>query len=177
MSRETLTCGDIGLWEKNTQKTPLPGGGVRLTYTGDEAFGPAIEAELAPGWKPRTAVSVWYNHVLGVINERQNKQETAAAQRAQAPKPSGGEDDPGPRIVGASGLPIAPAVPDREASVEAILEAKISALSGSLAGLKAESAAAERALVDAERRYQAVKEELRKAINALKLVKGDTDAR
>lgn len=172
MSRETLTCGDIGLWEKNTRKTPLPGGGVRLTYTGDEAPGAPIEAELAPGWKPRTAVSVWYNHVVGVINERQNKQEAAAAQRAEAPKPSGEPGDPGPRIVGASGLPIAPAVPDSEASVEGILEAKISALSGSLSRLKEESAAAARALADAEQRHGAVKEELRKAINALKLVKG-----
>lgn len=172
MSGERLTCGDYGLWEKHTQRTPLPDGGVELLYTGDEAPGGPVTARLAPGWKPATAIGVWYNHVVGVINERQAKQEAAAAKREKAPRASGGEGDPGPRIVGPSGLPVAPAAQDSEASVEAILEAKIAALSGSLSRLKEESAAAARHLHDAEQRHGSVKEELRKAINALKLVKG-----
>lgn len=169
---EVMDSGEVLMWERHTTKKPNPDGSLTLTLVeGVMPDGKPCTANLAAGWKPKMAIQVWNQHVKGEFNAREAKQEAAAIKRAEASKSGGERSDPAPAVYGGSPIPTAAAVQDCEASVEAIIESKISSLGRSLALVEAQIEATLGALKSLELDRDALKAQRAKAIMAIRAMK------
>ena len=176
MSGDALSCGDLLLWERYTTKDHQADGSVIVTLApGNMPDGKPCQARFAAGWKPRVVIEQWYQYVTGEANAREAKQAAEAVERAEASRTGSQREDPAPRIYGGSELPTAAAVQAREASVESIIESKISDLGGSITRVEEQIAATLGALKSLELERGALKQQRSKAVAALKAMKGAHD--
>ena len=167
---DVLDCGDLLLWERFTDKESVGDKVVARLRVDIMPDGQPCKAEFV-GFKPKDAVRAWHDYVRGQYDARTAEQTAKADGRADAPR-AGGEREAEPAAEsGGGGAAVEEDHPDREETVEAILESKVLTLGRSVSYLSDEVESSRRALAELERRLASKVSEKQRAIRALKLMK------
>jgi hypothetical protein len=169
---EIVMSKDVGLLEHHTIREQTSDG-LKLT----------LKEDIMPDGKPCVAVlqgvtkldgkvvQTWFNYVRGEYDARENKQEAEAAQRKEASRTGGGGAHTGPVLHGGSSVATEAAVQEREASVEAILQAKIASTSRSITFVEEQIAATMAALDGLKKQHVDLETELGRVVRAIKALR------
>lgn len=167
---------DVKMWENYTIRKPQPDGSMRAALRSDMYPAGWDDKEISgviKGDNARQMMQAWFGYVKGRINAWESRKEAEALKRAETLAASRQREVATAGILTAG--PVAPAIyiPDREASLESILESKVVAIRGRLSGIETTIANALGVAAASQQQKSDLTRELRAAERALAVV-GDT---